>query len=212
MTTERTADRATRTETRPEPRQDGVRLRKRLRASALVVLTALGLACASAGVGPNANVPLPTVDSVDLERFSGLWYVISLMPTAVEVGAHNSTEHYRLREDGEIDITNRFTVDSFDGPEEVIRMRGWVHNEKTRAEWRVQPFWPVRLAYLVLELAPDYSYTVIGHPSKKYVWIMARTPELDPSIERRLRNRLAEVGYDTSKILVMPQQPLSERN
>ncbi len=176
--------------------------------TALIPLALLGLACASggSGVGPNAAAPLQVVESVDLERFSGLWYVISSMPTGAEEGAHNSTELYRLREDGEIDITNRFRVGGFDGPEKVITMRGWVHDEGANAEWRVQPIWPLRLSYLILELDADYRYVVVGHPSKSYVWIMSRESTLAPEIEARLRTGLAEAGYDIEQIQVMPQQ------
>ncbi|MFK7898797.1 MAG: lipocalin family protein [Myxococcota bacterium] len=176
---------------------------------ALVVLLVIGgIGCASGGVGvgPNASKPLKMVESVDLERFAGLWYVISSMPTSAEEGAHNSTEEYTLREDGEIDIENRFRVGAFDGPEKIITMRGWVHNEVTNSEWRVQPIWPIRLSYLILELDPDYQHVVVGHPSKRYVWIMSRQPTLDPEIEADLRARLGEAGYDVEKIQVMPQQ------
>lgn len=172
----------------------------------------LCLGCLStAGVGPNADAPLETVDAVDLERFAGLWYVIESMPTAVEEGAHDATERYRLREDGMIDIEFRFREDAFDGPEQVLNMLGWVHDEATRAEWRVRPFWPLRLAYLILEIGPDYAYTVIGHPSKRYVWIMARQPSLAPDTLAGIRRRLAQQGYDVTQIEPVPQRPLSLR-
>lgn len=177
---------------------------------ALILLGALPGCLGGAGVGPNADAPLPLVDEVDLERFAGLWYVIESRPTSQEEGAHDATEHYALRDDGEIDITFRFRQDAFDGPEKILRMRGWVHDE-SGAEWRVQPFWPLRLAYLVLELAPDYSYTVIGHPSKRWVWIMAREPSLDPRLLDAIRGRLAFMGYDVSEIEPVPQRPLDAR-
>ncbi len=176
-------------------------------ATALVCVGCLS----TAGVGPSAEVPLRTVESVDLERFAGLWYVIESMPTAVEAGAHDATERYRLLENGRIDIEFRFLEDSFDGPEKILPMVGWIHDESTRAEWRVRPFWPIRLAYLILEIGPDYDYTVIGHPSKRYVWIMARQPSLDPATLDEIRGRLEGVGYDVERIQSVPQRPLSER-
>jgi apolipoprotein D and lipocalin family protein len=177
----------------------------------LGVLLASTGCLSNGGVGPNADVPLETVERVDLERFAGLWYVIASMPTRFERGAHDATEHYALRDDGTIDITFRFHQDAFDGEVETLRMRGWVYDEATRAEWRVSPFWPIRLDYLVLELAPDYGYTVIGHPSKRYVWIMAREPELAPAILAELEGRLARAGYDVDRIAAVPQRPLEAR-
>ena len=38
--------------------------------------------------------------------------------------------------------------------------------------------WPFKLPFLIIDLADDDSYTVIGVPNRKYIWIMARQPEL----------------------------------
>ena len=59
--------------------------------------------------------PLPAVDYVDLERFSGDWYVIANIPTFLEKGAHNAVETYELNEDGTIATTFTFRDGSFDG-------------------------------------------------------------------------------------------------
>lgn len=179
----------------------------RTRSMLLLALTAwlTTTGCLSgAGVGPRADAPLPLAPAVDLERFAGLWYVIESKPTPVEAGAHNATEHYALEEDGEIAITFQFRKDAFDGALETLEMRGWPIND-TGSEWRVQPVWPVRLAYLILELDHEEGYTVVGHPSKRFVWIMARQPELPSATLRGIRERLAEVGYDTAQIRPVPQ-------
>ena len=180
----------------------------RTRSSLLLTLTAalLSTGClSSAGVGPRADAPLALVPAVDLERFAGLWYVIESMPTPVEAGAHNATEHYALGEDGDIAITFQFRKDAFDGELETLEMRGWPIND-AGSEWRVQPVWPVRLAYLILELDHDEGYTVVGHPSKRFVWIMARQPALPSATLRAIRERLAQAGYDAARIQPVPQQ------
>lgn len=179
----------------------GIRL---LFAALLVQL--FGFGCLSgAGVGPAAREPLPLVDRVDLNRFSGLWYVIESMPTPAEAGAHNATERYAILENGTIDITFRFNRDGFDGSEKILKMTGWPVDE-SGAEWRVRPVWPVQLDYLILELGDDYDYTVVGHPSKRYVWIMAREPSMSPDRLRGIRDRLARVGYDVGRIQAVPQE------
>ena len=99
----------------------------------------------------------------------------------------------------------------FDGPVESIPQRGWVYDESTRAEWRVRPIWPLSLAYLIIDLAPDYHYAVVGHPSKRWVWIMAREPSLADATLVGIRDRLSAVGYDVSRLRRVPQRPLGER-
>ncbi|MEM9173844.1 MAG: lipocalin family protein [Myxococcota bacterium] len=182
--------------------------------SALVGLTLalLSLGCLSSqGVGPNAAVPLETVSYVDLERFAGTWYVIENIGLSAEEGAHDEVETYTLRDDGRIDIAFTFRAGSFDGPEESIPQLGWVHDEETNAEWRVRPFWPLSLAYLIIDLDDEYGWTVIGHPSKRWVWIMARAPRLDPNVLAGIRGRLSDVGYDVARLVRVPQRPLDQR-
>ena len=38
--------------------------------------------------------------------------------------------------------------------------------------------WPFKSKFLIIDLDEEYEITVIGHPSKKYVWVMARTQKL----------------------------------
>ena len=165
----------------------------------------------SQGVGPNAAVPLETVPYVDLERFAGAWYVIEHIGLSAEDGAHDEVETYTLREDGRIDIALTFRDGAFDGPEKSIPQLGWVHDPETNSEWRVRPFWPLSLAYLIIDLDDDYGWTVVGHPSKRWVWIMAREPRLDGRVLRGIRNRLAAVGYDVDRLVRVPQRPRDER-
>ena len=46
----------------------------------------------------------------------------------------------------------------------------------------------------------DYSYTVIGVPNLKYVWIMSRKPELSDDIYNNILDKLQGYGFDLSKI------------
>ena len=180
---------------------------------ALIALASTSAGClTSAGIGANADVPLQTVASVDLNRFAGRWYVIESIGLDAEAGAHDEIEIYRMRDDGRIDVELHFREGSFDGPRAAIPQLGWVHNKETNAEWRVRPFWPLSLAYLIIDLAPDYHYTVIGHPSKRWVWIMAREPSLDEATLRAIRQRLAESGHDIDRLVAIPQRPLDERD
>jgi apolipoprotein D and lipocalin family protein len=34
--------------------------------------------------------------------------------------------------------------------------------------------------YWIIDLAPDYTFAVIGEPDRKYLWILARTTTLPP--------------------------------
>lgn len=150
--------------------------------------------------------PLPTVAYVDIPRFMGDWYVIANIPTFVEKGANNAIETYawNAKED-RIDVSFRFNAKTPSGPLKKYPQKAWIYDKKTNAEWRVQPWWPLKFSYLVVDLAPDYSYTVIGVPSRNYLWIMARKPHLDEAVYSGLINKVKSMGYDTSKIQKVPQ-------
>ena len=147
-----------------------------------------------------------TVDYVDIERFMGDWYVIANIPTFIEKGATNAIESYKLGEKGVIETTFTFYQDSPDGEKKVYRPKGFIYNTKTNAEWRMQFIWPFKMPFLIIDLDDDYQYTVIGYPSRKYVWIMARESKLSDEVYYSILSDLAEIGYDISQVNKIPQQ------
>ena len=159
------------------------------------------LFCLGCSINQNFNEKhMKTVAYVDLEKFMGDWYVIANIPTFLEKGATNSIESYSLNEKGEIETTFSFYQDSPQGKLKTYRPKAFIFNKKTNAEWRMQFLWPFKLPFLIVDLADDYRYTVIGYPSKKYVWIMAREPKISNDDYSNIINKLKELGYNTDKI------------
>lgn len=168
------------------------------------VLAGLGLLlCLSAGCG--ASAPMPTVAHVDLARFAGDWFVVAHLPMRAERNAYDAVEHYDIDDDGRIRVRFTYREGAFDGEAKTMRLRAWVHDTETNAEWRVRPFWPLALDYLVIWLDPDYRVTVIGHPSRDYVWIMARDTRIDDATMATIRERLVALGYDLTNLRMVPQ-------
>ncbi len=148
---------------------------------------------------------MKTVDYVDLERYMGDWYIIANIPTFIEKNATNAIESYKLTENGTIKTTFTFFKSSPDGKKIIYHPTGFVYNKETNAEWRMQFLWPLKLPFLIIDLDQDYSYTVIGYPSKKYVWIMARDPVMEQGLYKKILENLSDIGYDISLIQKVPQ-------
>ncbi len=169
-------------------------------------LAVVGLALM--GMGGSSHPPLRTVPKVALESFMGDWNVLANIPTGTEKGCHNALEQYALKPNGEIAITFSCNKDSFDGEREVNHFTGIIQNPGINSEWKVAMkflgFIPLKLPYLVIDLAADGSYTVIGYPSRDYVWIMARGKTLPEDTWSGIYARLAEQGYDTNLIQRVP--------
>lgn len=168
-------------------------------------LLALTLPMAAWMTGCSTRPPMQTVSRVDLDRFMGDWYVISHIPTWIERDAYDAVESYELGAGGRIETTFTFHKGGFDGPRKVYTPVGFVTDDPSNAEWRMQFVWPLKSEYLIIQLADDYSTTVIGRTKRDYAWIMSRTPGLDADRYDELENLLAERGYDTGKIRRVPQ-------
>jgi apolipoprotein D and lipocalin family protein len=156
--------------------------------------------------GCNSAPTLPVVQHVDLERFMGDWYVIANIPTRWEEGAHNAVESYRLDRDGTIATTFTYRDGAFDGPEKVMRPRGFVRDTGSNAVWGMQFVWPIKAEYLIVHVDPDYRETIVARSSLDYVWIMARTPQIPDADYERLRRKVADLGYDVAKLEKVPQR------
>jgi len=152
----------------------------------------------------DTNSPLETVPKVDLNRYLGRWYEIAKYPNRFERKcARNVTATYALRPDGKISVVNSCTT--HDG--KVSESKGWakVVDPNTNSRLKVTFFWPFFGDYWIIDLGANYEYAVIGEPSRKYLWILSRTPKMDETLYAELTKRLAGHGYDASKLERMKQ-------
>lgn len=175
----------------------------RLALACTLLLVAVGLT----GCTTMNQPPLRTVPYVDLDRYLGDWHVIANIPYFLENGKVATLDRYARRPDGRLDNIFIFRRDSFDAPQEQWNGVAWVHDTTTNAEWRVQFIWPVRLTYLIIELDPDYRWAVVGHPSRNYLWVLARDRALPDDVYADILRRIAAQGYDPTKVAKVPQPP-----
>lgn len=147
-----------------------------------------------------AAKPLETVPSVDLSRYVGTWYEIASFPQRFQKGCTGTVATYTLRPDGSIEVLNRCSRDSLNGRVTVARGRARVVDKLTNAKLEVSFFWPFWGDYWVIDLGRDYEFAVVGHPNRKYLWILSRTPTMDTSVYDGIVERLRAQGYDTSRL------------
>jgi apolipoprotein D and lipocalin family protein len=147
---------------------------------------------------------LEVVSSVDLSRYVGRWYEIARLPNRFEKKCVDSvTADYALRQDGKIDVINRCR--KADGKFTTAKGKAKIVDKTTNAKLKVTFFWPFYGNYWILDLGANYEYAVVGDPSRDYLWILSRTPQMDESIYQQLLNRMAERGFDTGKMIRVTQ-------
>lgn len=149
-----------------------------------------------------------TVPHVDLERYMGNWYVIAEIPYFAERNCVDSVESYALRPDGDIDNTFSCRRKSFDAPmKRVTSARAHVLDPTSNAAWRVRFFGVLSAQYRILELDPDYQWVLIGHPSRHYAWILARSRTLSDATYDEILRRARTHGFDPAQFSRVPQNP-----
>ena len=144
--------------------------------------------------------PLEVVPYVDLGRYIGTWYEIAAIPQRFQKDCVGAAAIYTLRDDGSIAVLNKCRKKTLDGEWKEANAKAWVVDKKTNAKLKVQFFWPFKGDYWIIELDVDYQYAVVGHPGRKYLWILSRTPQMDESLYQDLLQRIANKGYDPSRI------------
>jgi apolipoprotein D and lipocalin family protein len=164
--------------------------------------TLLGLALLLAGcAAPEPS--LPTVAPVDLQRYAGTWYEIASFPNNVQAGCTGTTATYTARPDGRIDVLNQCRIDEQLERAEAV---AWPIDPPANAKLKVQFVWPFRGDYWIIGLEPDYQWALVGVPSRDFLWILARAPQIDPATYDQIVARAAALGFDTSR-LRQTQQP-----
>ena len=148
--------------------------------------------------------PLTTHAEVDLARYMGAWYVIANIPYFAERGKVATRDVYQLDAEGNVATTFVYRKE-FGGPEKTTGSLGVVQPGTHNARWIVRFFWLVRADYLVLEVAPDYSWALIGQPSRKLGWVLAREPAMPDAQYTELLQKFAAYGYDPARFLRVPQ-------
>ena len=145
--------------------------------------------------------PLDTVDSVDIQRYIGKWYEIALLPNSFEKECNCTTAEYSIIDPATIRVINTCRKGSVSGEIDKANGKAFVVEGSNNSKLRVQFFWPFRGDYWILELDKEnYSYAVVGDPSRKYLWILSRTPKMDEQIFNMLVDRCKVKGFIVSML------------
>jgi apolipoprotein D and lipocalin family protein len=162
------------------------------------VTATLLLGACVAGPSGNPNPPQPA-KSVELDRYLGRWYEVARYDMRFEKGCEGVTAEYALRSDGLISVTNTCRQGAVDGPVKVAVGRAKVVDKATSAKLKVSFFGPFWGDYWVLDHAEDYSWSIVGEGSGKYLWLLSRKPPSD--LEREaLTARAKALGYDVTML------------
>lgn len=155
----------------------------------------------------DSQAPLEVVPAVDLTRYAGKWYEIARLPNRFQRDcAGNTAATYTLRPDGKITVLNECR--KADGRQKSATGTARLADPKgPNTKLKVTFFWPFSGNYWIIGLDPEYRWAVVGEPSRNYLWILSREPQLNPALYQQIVERAKQQGFDTGRLLKTPQAP-----
>jgi len=143
-----------------------------------------------------------TVQSVDIEKYLGIWYEIASFPASFQKGCRCSTAEYqRVPNRQYIRVVNKcLKIKSSGSKMSSAKGKAFIVKGSGNARLRVQFLWPFRGDYYIIVLDDDYRYVVVGHPHRKYLWILSREPYMSDDIYAMLVESVKKKGYDISRL------------
>jgi len=149
-----------------------------------------------------------SVPAVDFQRYAGLWHEIARFPNRFQEKCRaETTALYELLPGDELRVINTCrgaegqTIRA-EGRARLADRRGPTSRLKVRFAPAFLSFLPMVWGdYWILDLTDDYGAALVGSPSREYLWVLSRRPQMEEAIYQRLIATAAAQGFDVSRIV-----------
>jgi len=141
------------------------------------------------------------VNNFELPRYLGTWYEIARLDHSFERNLEQVTATYSLRDDGGVRVVNKGFNPAKNKWKEA-EGKAYFVGKPDIGQLKVSFFGPFYGGYNIIELDKEnYQYSLVCGPDLSYLWILARTPQLDKRIVDRLLARAKELGFATEQLI-----------
>ncbi|MCL5974315.1 MAG: lipocalin family protein [Gammaproteobacteria bacterium] len=166
-----------------------------MRLFTILLLSLVFIACTGTPKG------VEPVTGFELERYLGKWYEIARLDHSFERGLTAVTADYSLRDDGNVKVINRGYDQGKTKWKEAEGKAKFVKDADI-AQLKVSFFGPFYGSYIVFGLdKQDYQYAFVAGPNHGYLWLLARTPQVDEAIIERFMNEASQRGFNTDDLI-----------
>ena len=171
-----------------------------MRSILLIICTALLNGCLGM---PESVKP---VSDFELNNYLCKWYEVARLDHSFERGLSKVTAEYSVRNDGGVSVLNRGYSEE-KGEWKEAEGKAYFVNSPTDGYLKVSFFGPFYGSYVVFELEREnYSYAFVSGPNTEYLWLLSRTPRVEPDILEKLVQMSKERGFDTNRLIYVQQQ------
>lgn len=161
----------------------------------VVILILLLAACDS---GSKVDLKDRRVKDFSVERYLGQWQEVARIDNSFERGLTRVTANYYRDNKGRIRVVNRGWNREKDKWKEA---RGWIKTTETPGSLRVSFFRPFYSDYIVLQVARDYQYAMVGGSRSNYLWILSRSGEIPEELREEYIDKAKKMGYEVEKLI-----------
>lgn len=139
------------------------------------------------------------VQNFDANKYLGTWYEIARIDNRFEKDLTDVKADYSIKDNGKIKVVNsgynteKQENKSIEGVAYVI--------EDGVGQLKVSFFRPFYAYYNIIILDKNYKYAVVTGGNYEYLWILSRESKMSNSLYSELINKIANMGFDTSKII-----------
>lgn len=141
------------------------------------------------------------VDEFELDRYLGKWYEIARLDHSFERGLDNVTAEYSLHQDGGVRVINRGYSAGENRWKEAEGRAYFVRNPE-QGYLKVSFWGPFYGSYVVFALdKQNYQYAFVTGPDTSYLWLLARSPQIDRAIIEEFITQANALGFDTTGLI-----------
>jgi len=167
--------------------------------------TVLSLAILAGAAGCTTNAPLDTVPAVDLARFQGQWFEIAHIPRPTQADCTATTATYTLTSPTAMTLVHQCYLGGPTGALRQVAANAVVTDSANTAKLSVD-FGGFYGDYWIIDLGTTYEYAVVGHPSRDYLWLLARTPTVDDATLASMKQHAQDKGFDVGRLAYTQQE------
>lgn len=173
----------------------------------LAALVCLGVQATQTGF------PLVTVPELDVPRYMGTWYEIAKYPNRFQKACvANTRAEYRLLPSRQVEVANSCRETSGEMRTAVGEARQVGGPDSPKLQVRFAPAWLSFLPmvwgdYWVIDIDSNYRLVAVSEPKREFLWVLSRSPQVDPAAYEALLGRLAAQGLEVRKLEKTAQAP-----
>ena len=161
-------------------------------------ITVLLLLTACTGVPPT----VAPVNDFKPDKYLGTWYEIARLDHSFERGLSRVSAEYTRNDDGSIRVLNR-GYNEAEGKWEEAEGRARFVEDATIGHLKVSFFGPFYSSYVVFDLDDEYTRSYVSGHNHKYLWLLARSPQVSEAELEAFKARARDAGFDLDELIIV---------